>query len=40
MSKLEVLQELKFQIKAFEDGVINAEDFAQAVMEIYEHYKI
>jgi hypothetical protein len=40
MSKLEVLQELKFQIKAYENDVIVAEDFAQAVMEIYEHYKI
>ncbi len=36
----ELLQELKFQVKAFEDGVINAEDFAQAIQEIYEHYKM
>jgi hypothetical protein len=40
MSKLDILQELKFQIKAYENDVIVAEDFAQAVMEIYEHYKM
>ena len=40
MSKLQILQELKFQINALENGVIESEDFAQAILEIYEHYKI
>lgn len=36
----ELLQELKFQVQAFDDGVINAEDFSQAMREIYEKYKM
>lgn len=40
MSKLQILQELKFQINALENGVIESEDFAQAVLEIYQQYKI
>lgn len=40
MSYSELIKELKFQIRAYENEVITAEDFAQAIMEIYENYKM